>query len=317
MQEQTGEERRVAKSKSTAMNLSSHVPTRSLSAISPIAFKSPGIVIATGKPEDRMRRNSKSDAASSSHARLQDAYFGGLMDTATVKLIAAKEDFRIWNWEWRRCHKETGCLQNSYPSCPWYCVENFEKINITCTTSTPWWSSNRRSSSLECFVFKATTWFQKWRRSNLLWLSMAGLYTQRKQQTQISILRKLEQQPLVCLRHPRPLRRRVSWLLLKRWIILQFHQDGKNSCIMWWEALLGWQTVFFTALDPTGDETEEEYDDLPNPRKGHCKNKWKVSQEAVYWVKLENAQEKGLQFWQTRSHAIILHDSVLTATTKW
>ena len=39
-----------------------------------------------------MRGNSKSDAASSSQARLQDAYFGGLlMDTATVKLVATKE----------------------------------------------------------------------------------------------------------------------------------------------------------------------------------------------------------------------------------
>ena len=39
-----------------------------------------------------MRRNSKSDAASSSQARLEDAYFGGLMDTATVKPVATKEE---------------------------------------------------------------------------------------------------------------------------------------------------------------------------------------------------------------------------------
>ena len=83
MQEQKGEERRVAKSKSTAMNLSSHVPTSSSSAKSPIASESPGILIATRKPESRMRRNSKSDAASSSQERLQDAYFARLMDSAT------------------------------------------------------------------------------------------------------------------------------------------------------------------------------------------------------------------------------------------
>ena len=35
--------------------------------------------------------------------------------------------------------------------------------------------------SLEFFVFKAATWVSKWRGSNLLWLSMAGLYPQRKQ----------------------------------------------------------------------------------------------------------------------------------------
>ena len=77
MQEQEGEERSVAKSKSTAMNLSSHVPTSSSSAESPIDSISPGALKATVKPESRMRRNSKSDAASSSRARLKDAYLGG------------------------------------------------------------------------------------------------------------------------------------------------------------------------------------------------------------------------------------------------
>ena len=80
----------MAKSKSTAINLSSHVPTSSSSAKSPIASKSPGILIASGKLESRMRRNLKSDAASSSQARLEDAYLGRLMDTATGKLVATK-----------------------------------------------------------------------------------------------------------------------------------------------------------------------------------------------------------------------------------
>ena len=56
MQEQKGEEQIVAKSKSTAMNLSSHVPASSSSAKSPIASKSLGILMATGKPESRMRK---------------------------------------------------------------------------------------------------------------------------------------------------------------------------------------------------------------------------------------------------------------------
>ena len=74
------------------MNLSSHVPVSSSSAENPIASNGPGILKATGKPESRKRRNSKSDAASSSQARLQDAYLGGLMDTATEKLVATKEE---------------------------------------------------------------------------------------------------------------------------------------------------------------------------------------------------------------------------------
>ena len=94
MQEQKGEERSVAKSKSTSMNQSSRAPTSSSSATSPIASKGPVTLIATGKPESRMRRNSKSDAASSSQVRLQDAYLGGLMYTATGKLVASRRGTR-------------------------------------------------------------------------------------------------------------------------------------------------------------------------------------------------------------------------------
>ena len=82
----------MPKSKSTAKNLSSHVPTSSFSTKSLIASKSPGILIATGKLESRMRGNSESDAASSSQARLEDAYLGGLMDKATGKPVATKEE---------------------------------------------------------------------------------------------------------------------------------------------------------------------------------------------------------------------------------
>ena len=100
MQEQKGEERSVAKSKSAATNLSSHAPTSTSSAKSPTASKSPEMLIAMGKPESRMRRNSKSDAASSSQARLQDAYLGGLVDTATGKPVAAsqKRNQEVWTF---------------------------------------------------------------------------------------------------------------------------------------------------------------------------------------------------------------------------
>ena len=64
-------------------------------------------------------------------------------------------------------------------------------------------------------------------------------------------------------------------------------------------------TVFFTALDPTGGEVDEEYEDSTKPRKVHYKNKWTISQDAIYWINLGQAQDKGLQFWQTRSHAIL------------
>ena len=89
----------MAKSKSTAMNLSSHVLTSPSSARSLIASKSAGILIATRKPESRMRRNSKSDAGSSSQAQLQDAYLGGLLDTATVKLVGTEGSVDLFESE--------------------------------------------------------------------------------------------------------------------------------------------------------------------------------------------------------------------------
>ena len=78
--EQKEEDRIVATSKPTAMNLTLTVSTSSSSVNHPIASKSPGILKpSTGKHDARARRNSKPDAASSSQGRLEDAYLGGLM----------------------------------------------------------------------------------------------------------------------------------------------------------------------------------------------------------------------------------------------
>ena len=68
----------------------------------------------------------------------------------------------------------------------------------------------------------------------------------------------------------------------------------------------------FTPLNPFGDNPDEEEpcDDLSKHRKVHYHSKWKTRQDAVYWINLARAQDKGLQFWQTRSHAIIENSSV-------
>ena len=139
IQAQKGEERSVEKSKLTAVNLSSFIPTssssskksdciqKSFSAKIPIASKSPGILIASGKPESRTRINSKSDAASSSQVRLQDAYFGGLMDTAMAKLVVTNEvsgdvDFsesETWSQEEEVTERPVACktaLEKPYAS---------------------------------------------------------------------------------------------------------------------------------------------------------------------------------------------------------
>ena len=91
VQEQKEEERIVAKSRPTAMNLSSTVPASSSSAKDPIASKSPEKLIASGKPESRVRRNSKPDAASSSQVELQDAHLGGLMENFAGKPVAKNQ----------------------------------------------------------------------------------------------------------------------------------------------------------------------------------------------------------------------------------
>ena len=80
MQERKEEDRVAAKSKPTAMNLTSTVSTSSSSVNHPIASKIPGRLKAVaGKPDARARRNSKTDAASSSQGRLQDVFLGGLV----------------------------------------------------------------------------------------------------------------------------------------------------------------------------------------------------------------------------------------------
>ena len=93
---------------STAINMSSNVPASSSTAKIPIKSKSPGILTGTGKPVS-MRRNSKSDAASSSHVKLLDT-------CRNKRRIRYCGSFRIWNLElsWRGSNGETRCLQNSY-----------------------------------------------------------------------------------------------------------------------------------------------------------------------------------------------------------
>ena len=50
--------------------------------------------------------------------------------------------------------------------------------------------------------------------------------------------------------------------------------------------------------------------DLTKPRLASYKQKWKVHQDTVYWVEKQLAQRKGLKFYQTRSHAVILYDTL-------
>ena len=74
----------------------------------------------------------------------------------------------------------------------------------------------------------------------------------------------------------------------------------------------GRQTIFFTPLNPPGHNPDEEEpgDDLSKPRQIHYYSKWEPRQDAVFWINLARAQDKGLQFWQTRTDAVIVYNSV-------
>ena len=74
----------------------------------------------------------------------------------------------------------------------------------------------------------------------------------------------------------------------------------------------GRQTVFFTAVETMDKEHKDPYTvDSTAPRLVWYKQKtWKRHQDTVYWVDVQLAQRKGLKFYQSRSNAIILHDTL-------
>ena len=57
-------------------------------------------------------------------------------------------------------------------------------------------------------------------------------------------------------------------------------------------------------------DEEEPRDYYTVPQNVHYHSHWKHNQDSVYWVQLSRAQDQGLQFWQTKSHAIIVHSLV-------
>ena len=72
------------------------------------------------------------------------------------------------------------------------------------------------------------------------------------------------------------------------------------------------QTVFFLLVDPR-DKIHKDPDeiDLNVPRRAqYLHNAWKRHQDAVCWVDIDLAIKKGLKFYQTRSNAIILQETL-------
>ena len=72
------------------------------------------------------------------------------------------------------------------------------------------------------------------------------------------------------------------------------------------------QTVFFLPVDLMDKSHKDpKVIDLNVPRHAqYLHNAWKRHQDAVYWVDINLAIEKGLKFYQTRSNAIILQETL-------
>ena len=72
------------------------------------------------------------------------------------------------------------------------------------------------------------------------------------------------------------------------------------------------QTVFFLLVNPMDKEHKDpEKIDLEAPRLAWYKQKkWRRHQDTVYWVDVKLAQRKVFKFYQTRSNAIILYDTL-------
>ena len=72
------------------------------------------------------------------------------------------------------------------------------------------------------------------------------------------------------------------------------------------------QTVFFLLVDPMDNSHKHpKVIDLNVPRHAqYLHNAWKRHQDAVYWADINLAFKKGLTFYQTRSNAIILQETL-------
>ena len=72
------------------------------------------------------------------------------------------------------------------------------------------------------------------------------------------------------------------------------------------------QTVFFLRVNPMDKEHKDpETIDLKAPRLAqYMQTAWKKHQNTVYWVDIKLAQKKGFKFYQTRSNAIILYNTL-------
>ena len=86
------------------------------------------------------------------------------------------------------------------------------------------------------------------------------------------------------------------------------HSIVNNGLILGGQNSSKRQTVFFLPIDSRDKGHQDPANiDLNNPRRAqHMHSAWKKHQDAVFWVDIDFAIQKGLTLYQTRSNAIIL-----------
>ena len=93
---------------------------------------------------------------------------------------------------------------------------------------------------------------------------------------------------------------------------INLHSIINSGLIPGGQILSNRQTVFFLPVDPM-DKNHKDLDtiDLEAPRHAQYMHiAWKIHHDAVFWVDINLAMRKGLKFYQTRSNAIILHETI-------
>ena len=93
---------------------------------------------------------------------------------------------------------------------------------------------------------------------------------------------------------------------------INLHSIINSGLIPGGQNLSNRQTVFFLPVDRMDKQHKDpERIDLNAPRLAQYMHKaWKKHQNTVCWVDINLAQKKGLKFYQTRSNAIILYDTL-------
>ena len=93
---------------------------------------------------------------------------------------------------------------------------------------------------------------------------------------------------------------------------LDLHSIINNGSIPGGQISSKRQTVFFLPIDPRDKEHQDpEKIDLTVPRLArYLHSAWKRHQDAAFWVDIDLAIKEGLTFYQTRSNAIILQETL-------